>query len=216
MSYTDPNSYQPRQEQTHMHPQQHFYDSNYTTIHDQNYRPNLLSPMQQQQLPPPQLQQQEEPYQQLYESRKLFSCEEPGCSEYFEHMVGLKTHQRTTHGRKDSNHVKEEPSKSPQTRPYICPYAECGKAFTQYGNLRTHSRKHTGERPYHCTYDGCDKAFTQLGNLKTHEKIHWPVKPFVCTYPNCGKGFTQRGNLKTHQIKVHQIVPYKVHRIVPQ
>lgn len=169
---------------------------------------NLPPPPQQQQqphlhtehygqLPPPQ------PLPSLYESRKLYTCNEPGCSEYFDQSGGLRIHQRTAHGRGGDN----DHSRSQQNRPYVCPYAECGKSFTQYGNLKTHSRKHTGERPYHCTYDGCDKAFTQLGNLKTHEKIHWPVKPFMCAFPNCGKGFTQRGNLKTHQVKVHQIVP---------
>jgi hypothetical protein len=30
----------------------------------------------------------------MYESRKLFQCNEPGCSEYFDHSNGLRIHQR--------------------------------------------------------------------------------------------------------------------------
>ncbi|RCH92982.1 hypothetical protein CU097_009251 [Rhizopus azygosporus] len=133
-------------------------------------------------------------------SRKLYSCKD--CKKCFDSPSTLRTHQRTVH---DTSEPLPARSKTGQDKPYVCTYADCGKSFSQYGNLKTHARKHTGERPYQCSYEGCDKAFTQLGNLRTHEIIHWPVKPFMCTYPNCGKGFTQRGNLKTHQIKVHQM-----------
>ncbi|GAA5805963.1 hypothetical protein HPULCUR_011490 [Helicostylum pulchrum] len=180
-------------------------NNNLPSLHEQ-------SPYRTQQYRPPPANNVPEHYNPtssgMYESRKLFTCNEPGCSEYFDQPGGLRIHQRNAHGRGvGGSSAEQDHMRSSQTRPYVCPYAECGKSFTQYGNLKTHSRKHTGERPYHCTYDGCDKAFTQLGNLKTHEKIHWPVKPFMCAFPNCGKGFTQRGNLKTHQVKVHQIVP---------
>ncbi|KAI8364955.1 hypothetical protein BD560DRAFT_402588 [Blakeslea trispora] len=202
MSY--PNPYQPPQGQNGpTRIQQQVYNNNY--LHEQaSYRSSEntnnasnSSPSNSSSLPAP-----VDHYPTSYDSRKLYTCHEPGCSEFFDHSNALRMHQRNIHGRDN-----DDSSRSSQGRPYVCPYAECGKSFTQYGNLKTHSRKHTGERPYHCTYDGCDKSFTQLGNLKTHEKIHWPVKPFTCVYPNCGKGFTQRGNLKTHQVKVHQMMP---------
>lgn len=85
------------------------------------------------QLPPPQ------PLPSLYESRKLYTCNEPGCSEYFDQSGGLRIHQRyviyiyilslfmyilnfphifdcrTAHGRGGDN----DHSRSQQNRPYV-------------------------------------------------------------------------------------------------
>ncbi len=49
-----------------------------------------------------------------------------------------------------------------EERPYEC--SECGKKFTQSGNLQVHMRKHTGERPYECSE--CGKKFTLLSSLQ--------------------------------------------------
>ncbi|CAO3584963.1 unnamed protein product [Absidia cylindrospora] len=137
----------------------------------------------------------------------LYTCPEHGCQKQFTDMENYRIHAQSDHRSSTNIHqLKDSNQQIPENnKPYVCEHPGCGRAFKQYGNLKTHVRKHTGERPYQCNFEGCGKNFAQLGNLKTHEKIHWPVKPYVCEYPDCRRGFTQRGNLKAHLIKVHHV-----------
>lgn len=57
---------------------------------------------------------------------------------------------------------------SQQSERYIC--STCSKAFSRPSSLRIHSHSHTGEKPFRCPHAGCGKAFSVRSNMKRHEK----------------------------------------------
>lgn len=61
---------------------------------------------------------------------------------------------------------KEELGRSSRGLKHPCLYAGCGKVFNQKTHLDIHGRSHTGSRPYVCDVPNCGKRFSQRGNLR--------------------------------------------------
>ena len=78
------------------------------------------------------------------------------CNKHFKEKHKLKRHMMVHTGEKSF------------------PCFTCDKKFSLEYNLRTHCRIHTGDKPYLCEYPQCGRSFTQSGNLKTHIKSKHP------------------------------------------
>ncbi|XP_060067885.1 zinc finger protein 429-like [Ylistrum balloti] len=85
---------------------------------------------------------------------KIFNCSI--CPAKFFKPYLLKQHMRI--------HTKE--------KPYIC---ECGKSFSQKGNLNVHQKTHKGFKKFQCTQ--CDKGFTRVEYLLRHEEEKHSEEP---------------------------------------
>ncbi|XP_077321689.1 uncharacterized protein LOC143955522 isoform X4 [Lithobates pipiens] len=96
----------------------------------------------------------------------------------------------------DPPHPKEPSSSHKGEHSLSCP--ECGKCFTQKGNLIRHQKIHTGERPFSCSE--CGKSFIQKVSLLLHQRNHTGERPFECA--ECGKSFNGKSLLHRHQ-KIH-------------
>ncbi|XP_008263594.3 Krueppel-like factor 17 isoform X2 [Oryctolagus cuniculus] len=100
---------------------------------------------------------------------------------------------------------EREPSRrSPVSRPYICQYENCGKAYTKRSHLVSHERKHTGDRLYKCQWEGCNWSFFRSDELTRHSRIHTRYRPHRCE--QCGRQFMRSDHLRQHQ-RIHQRMP---------
>ena len=83
---------------------------------------------------------------------------------------------------------------------HACP--QCGKVFSQRGNLTTHIRiVHEQRRDFTCP--DCDKGFSVKTSLRNHiRSVHERRRDYNCRH--CGKAFTEKGSLQRHIRGVHE------------
>ena len=81
---------------------------------------------------------------------------------------------------------------------------DCGKKYTNVGNLNKHTRKvHEGNKPHECYL--CNETFKKEIDLKKHlVGNHEMEKPYDCGIGNCDKSYKDKKSMVRHQIKVHQ------------
>ena len=80
---------------------------------------------------------------------KPYPCSK--CRASFSHPAALETHVLRKHT-------------AGKMLPYPC--TSCVSSFMSLGELKRHSRVHTGEKPFPCSE--CEESFAQSGTLKRH------------------------------------------------
>ena len=53
---------------------------------------------------------------------------------------------------------------------FICRHESCTKIVSNIFNFFDHLRSHTKEKPFGCMYPDCGKRYSQIGNLNAHIK----------------------------------------------
>lgn len=92
------------------------------------------------------------------------------------------------------------------SRPFKCPYDDCGKDYTVDKHLKQHIKAvHTQERKHVCQREGCGKSFVTGTRLKRHQAVHEGADRFRCS--DCGQSFRKKDTLHKHIRKDHQNLP---------
>jgi len=91
---------------------------------------------------------------------------------------------------------------------YVCRQKGCGKFFRYKSEIVRHTATHSESRPFICQYDNCFKAFKRNDALENHiRSSHTKETPFICPFTDCGMKFTTHGSFRYHVLKHNKQVP---------
>ena len=168
-------------------------------------------------------------YEQVYAEEKPHKCEQ--CGRRFTNAGNLAmhctTHQRSFKRKDDRKGLNGAASlkghKQIHSREKRPKCEQCGRRFTNAGNLAVHSKTHlkreqpralgnrvnrsktdAAQKRYRCRE--CGKTLTK-GNWKRHKRTHTGEKPYQCKV--CGKYFADSGNCTRHTQIHSSEKPYK-------
>jgi len=89
-----------------------------------------------------------------------------------------------------------------ERKKYTCKHPGCGKFFRYKSEIVRHAATHSESRPFICNYDNCFKAFKRNDALENHiRSSHTKETPFICPVPECGMRFTTHGSFRYHVLK---------------
>jgi hypothetical protein len=91
---------------------------------------------------------------------------------------------------------------------YVCKHKGCGKFFRYKSEIVRHTATHSESRPFICQYDNCFKAFKRNDALENHiRSSHTKETPFICPFTDCGMKFTTHGSFRYHVLKHNKQLP---------
>ena len=168
-------------------------------------------------------------HKQIHAEVKRFKCQQ--CSRRFTNAGNLAmhctTHQRSFKRKDDRKGLNGAASpkghKQTHSREKRPKCEQCGRRFTNAGNLAVHSKTHlkreqpralgnrvnrsktdAAQKRYRCRE--CGKTLTK-GNWKRHKRTHTGERPYQCKV--CGKYFADSGNCTRHTLIHSSEKPYK-------